>query len=326
MSCHIFLASKDNFEKCIEMGVYGGSFVTFERSNSEVNAGFCTIKKGNFIFFYVKNVGLYGLWKVTSDPFYDETNIYGVKDQIYPYRTCFEPTIRKFSKPIALSDILDLRDKGKIWTFDLGAITKKNHHPVTTEEGKELIRLLLRNNSVYHPVPAVSNPYRSNNVPLPIKLNTDKKGQIEFEGYLNAWLMRTLLKGKLKELIGEYYDVLNYVPTSFNKVMDVFLTHVTKVDSVDILHKYTCMELKTKIADEEDLNQIIKYENWLVRKLANGDSEMVQSILIAFDFDDKVIDYVKKRKLIEEKTVRLITYRVNDTKDDVILKEVKFGG
>lgn len=326
MSCHIFLASKENFEKCIEMGVYGGSFVTFERSNSEVNAGFCTIKKGNFIFFYVKNVGLYGLWKVTSDPFYDETNIYGVKDQIYPYRTCFEPTIRKFSKPIALSDILDLRDKGRIWTFDLGAITKKNHHPITTEEGKELIRLLLRNNSVYHPVPALLTPYKSNNVLLPIKLNTDRKGQIEFEGYLNAWLMRTLLKGKLKELIGEYYDVLNYVPTSFNKVMDVFLTHVTKVDSVDILHKYTCIELKTKIADEKDLNQIIKYENWLVRKLANGDSEMVQSILIAFDFDDKVIDYVKKRKLIEEKTVRLITYRVNDTKDDVILKEVKFGG
>jgi hypothetical protein len=82
--------------------------------------------------------------------------------------------------------------------------------------------------------------------------------------------------------------------------------------------------LKTGICIEDNLNQVIKYENWLVRKLASGDNEMVQSILVGFDFDDKVLEYVQKRRLIEEKTVRLIKYRVNGEQNDLILTEVQF--
>lgn len=324
MGNHIFLASKENFEKCLECGVYGGISHPFERTNSEIIAGFEAIRPGDFIFFYVKNIGIYGLWKATSRPFFDESNIWGRKDQLYPYRICFEPSIREFRKPIALSDILDLRDKGKIWTFDLGTFTKKSHQPITAEEGKELIRLLLRNNPIFYPLTQISKPYSAREVTLPLKLETDRKGQIKMEGYLNAWFMRSFAQGRLRSLVGEYYDFLNYVPTSFNTVMDIFLTHITTVDSVDILHKFTCIELKTGICVEKDLNQIIKYENWLIRKLASGDSEMVQSILVAFDFDDKVTEYVRRRRLIEEKSVRLLKYKVNIEQNNITLSEVEF--
>lgn len=324
MGYHIFLVGQENFKKCLERGVYGGIFHDFERTNSEVIAGFCGIQPNDFVFFYVKNVGVYGLWKINSIPFYDEEDIWGNKDQTYPYRVCLEPCIRNFAKPVALNDILDLRDKGRIWTFDLGTFNKKSHHPITTDEGKELIRLLLRNNPVHYPVSPIPNPYSPKKTPLPLKLDADSKGQIEFEGYLNAWFMRAFALGKLREIIGEYHDFLNHVPTSFNTVMDIFLTHITLVDSVEILHKFTCMELKTKMATEEDLNQVIKYENWLTRKLANGDSEMVQSILVAFNFEQKVVDYVHKRRAIEEKSVRLIKYKVDTTKNDIGLTEVTF--
>jgi hypothetical protein len=103
--------------------------------------------------------------------------------------------------------------------------------------------------------------------------------------------------------------------------MDIFLTHVTTVDSVDILHKFTCIELKTGTISEKDLNQILLYEDWLIRKLADGDVEMVQSILVSHEFDDNVRQYVAKRKIIEEKTVRLIKYEVNNTQTDLILHE-----
>lgn len=91
---------------------------------------------------------------------------------------------------------------------------------------------------------------------------------------------------------------------------------------VDILHKFTVIELKTGVVSEGDLNQIVKYETWLVRKLADGDSEMIQSILVGFDFDDKVLDYRDKRKIIEQKTVRLIRYSVDQDKRDILLSEV----
>ena len=325
MGNHIFLASKENFEKCLEYGVYGGISHSLERINSEIIAGFEGIRPGDLIFFYVRNIGIYGLWKATSRPFLDEKrNVWERKDQLYPYRVCFEPSIRYFPKPIVLSDILDLRDKGKIWTFDLGTMTKKSHQPITTEEGKELIRLLLRNNPIFYPLTQISEPFSATQNALPLKFETDRKGQIKIEGYLNAWFMRSFAQGKLKNIIGEYYDFLNHVPTSFNTVMDIFLTHVTSVDGVDVLHKFTCIELKTGTCTEDNLNQIIKYENWLVRKLAGGDTEMVQSMLVAFDFQDKVLEYVQKRKLIEEKTVRLLKYRVAKERDDIELTEVEF--
>ena len=232
--------------------------------------------------------------------------------------------MREFKKPIILSDILDLKDKGKIWTFDLATFTKKNHRPITTEEGKELIRLLLRNNPIYIPVKPLNNPYlpSSRQRPLPISLACDRNGRLLYEGYLNAWFMQSFACGKLKEVIGEYSDFINYVPTSFNKIMDIFLTHVTNIDGVDILHKFSCIELKTGTVNEEDLNQIIMYENWLIRKLAQGDSEMVQSILVGFKFDEKVLEYRDRRKSIEEKTVRLIQYKVDKNKSNIILNEI----
>jgi len=324
MGNHIFLVSEEHFEGCLKYGVYGGISHSIERINSEIIASFEAIKPGDFIFFYVRNVGVYGLWKATSRPFFDKYDIWGEKDQKFPYRICFEPLIRYFSKPIALSDILDLRDKGKIWTFDLGAIVRKNHNPITSDESKELIRLLLRNNPIFHPVSPIPESYPIGNTALPLSLEADNKGRIKYEGFLNAWLMRSFVSGRHKDIIGEYRDFLNFVPTSFNKVMDIFLTHVTEVDGVDVLHKFTCIELKTGTCMEKDLNQVIKYENWLVRKLAGGDSEMVQSILAAFDFQDKVLEYVQKRRLIEEKTVRLLRYRVTREQDDIILTEVEF--
>lgn len=92
--------------------------------------------------------------------------------------------------------------------------------------------------------------------------------------------------------------------------MDIFLTYVTTVDSIDILHKFTCIELKIGTAIKKDLNQILKYEDWLTRKIAGGDAEMVQSVLVAHEFDNDVRQYVAKRKTIENKTVRLIKYKV----------------
>ena len=323
MGYHIFLVGQANFKTCLRYGVYGGTSHNLERINSEIIASFECIRPGDFLFFYVKNAGVHGLWRVTSRPFLDTQPVWPDKAQAYPYRVCFEPVIRAFPRPIALSDILDLRDKGKIWTFDLGVLSRKNHYSLTENEGKELIRLLLRNNPLFQPVSAIPEPYPEGKDPLPLSLQTDARGRLRFEGYFNAWFMRSFAEGELKDVVGEYRDFLNFVPTSFNTIMDIFLTHVTSIDSVDILHNFTCMELKTGTATEEDLGQVIKYETWLVRKLADGDSEMVQSILVAHAFDDMVLDYARRRKAVEEKRVRLLAYRVTPAQDDIILHEVE---
>lgn len=72
MGNHIFLVSQENFRKCLEYGVYGGISHPFERTNSEIIAGFEAIGLGDSIFFYVRNVGVYGIWKAQGRPFFDE--------------------------------------------------------------------------------------------------------------------------------------------------------------------------------------------------------------------------------------------------------------
>lgn len=72
MGYHVFLVGEDNFKVCVEKGVYGGIQSTgsqaSERINSEVVAGFAGIRMGDSAFFYVKNQGVYGLWKIVCEP------------------------------------------------------------------------------------------------------------------------------------------------------------------------------------------------------------------------------------------------------------------
>jgi len=75
MAYHIVMASQDNFAVCVEKGIYGGTASTRPATDADIVASFCAITPDDFVFFYVKKKGIYGLWKVTSPPFYDEQSI-----------------------------------------------------------------------------------------------------------------------------------------------------------------------------------------------------------------------------------------------------------
>lgn len=327
MGAHIFLVGEDNFEVCIAHGVYGCVMPSTEWNKAEIVAGILSIQPGDLVFFYVKNRGVYGLWKVVGAPYFDQTKIWANDQQLFPYRVCFEPAVGHFSKPVLLSDVLDLRDKRRIWTFDLNPVQQKNQYKITMDEARELLRLLLRNNPVRPspgviPYPAAGQARGS----IGVELASSQAGRVRYEGWLNAWFVRALSRGELKDLLGDYREFLNLVPTTFNKVMDIFLTHVTTVDSLEVLHKYSCIELKADRATEQDLTQVLRYEDYLSRKLAGGDTEMIQSILVASRFSEPVLEYVKQRQRIEEKTVRLLSYRVASDRDNIKLEEISFAG
>jgi len=189
-------------------------------------------------------------------------------------------------------------------------------------EARELMRLLLRNNPIRKPSKAISDPYIRPISALSVNVDfssNNQTGKIRYEGWLNAWLMEVLSQGKFQEIFGEYREFLNLVPTTYNKVMNAFLTHSTQIDGMEVLYKYTCIELKTDRATLDDLTQILKYEEWVRRRLASGDSHMVQSVLLAHSFGEDVVEYVKKRQEIEERTVQLISYRFDEVSRTVEL-------
>ena len=322
MGAHVFLVSESNFHVCLNRGVYGCVLPTSKRNRAEIVAGVLSIMPDDLVFFYVKNKGIYGLWDVATPPYFDETKVWDHESQVFPYRFCFRPAVAHFPTPVSLRDVLDLRDKGLIWTFDLGSFQQKNQYNITTDEARQLTRLLLRNNPVRQKALAIPSPY----VPtvrsaIEVELSSDRSGRVAYEGWLNAWFMQRFASGDLKDIFGDYTEFLNLVPTTFNKVMDIFLIHVAAIGPIEVPHKYTCVELKPDRATENDLAQVLRYEDWLARKLAAGDKEMIQTILVANSFAEEVTQYVTKRKRIEEKTVRLIAYQVAEEGGQVHLRE-----
>jgi hypothetical protein len=322
MGAHVFLVGEANFEICTRRGVYGCVMPTTEWNKAEVIAGILSVQPNDLVFFYVKNRGIYGLWKVIGETFFDETKVWDNADQLFPYRFTFEPVVGQFSVPVSLSDVLDLRDKGRVWTFDLNPVQQKNQYKITMDEARELLRLLLRNNPIRQSAPSVMNPFKpAVRRAIEIDLTPAQGGRVRYEAWLNAWFMRTLAGGGLKETLGDYREFLNLVPTTFNKVMDIFLTHVTSVDGIDILHKFTCLELKADRATADDLAQVLRYQDWLARRLAAGDDEMIQAVLVARRFTEDVVNYVRSHRRIEEKTVRLLSYSVCDRETKIELQE-----
>lgn len=323
MGAHILLVGEDNFGICQERGTYGCVMPTTEWNKAEVVAGICSFQSEDLVFFYVKNRGVYGLWKVVGEPYFDETPVWSNSEQLFPYRFSFAPAVGQFPVPVSLSDVLDLRDKGRIWTFDLNPVQQKNQYKITMNEARELIRLLLRNNPIRQPIQSIRAPYSpSSRKCVQLDLRPGKGSGVRYEGWLNAWFMRAFSRGELKEIFGDYREYVNLVPTTFNKVMDIFLTHVTVVDSIDVLYKFSCVELKADRVDEDDLAQILRYADWLARRLAAGDHDMIQNVLVGSRFTDGVIDYVRRRRRIEEKNVRLIAYRFDPVRAEINLEEV----
>jgi len=327
VGAHIFLVGEGNFDICVRRGLYGCVAPSLEWNTAEIIAGVLSIEIGDLVFFYVKNQGVYGLWKVTAGPFFDEAQVWSNQEQAYPYRFTFEPYFGHFPRPISLTDILDLHDKGRIWTFDLNPVQKKNQNKITMDEARELLRLLLRNNPRREAEKPVLEPYipPATSRDVRVDLSSSANGRVRYEGWLNAWFISALARGELRSLLGNYREFLNLVPTSFNRVMDIFLTHVAQIDSIEVLHKFTCIELKADRATEQDLAQVLRYEDWLARKLAGGDHEMIQTVLVASRFSDDVLDYVKARQRVEEKTVRLISYQVEPNCVTILLNEERPG-
>ena len=86
MGAHIFLVSENNFEVCIRRGVYGCVMPRTEWNKAEIIAGILSIEPNDLVFFYVKNRGVYGLWRVADEVYFDESKIWADDEQLFPYR------------------------------------------------------------------------------------------------------------------------------------------------------------------------------------------------------------------------------------------------
>ncbi len=314
MPVHIFVTSEDNFHVCIRHGlaaVPGGSKPDI---TNQLASRMAMIRPRDKILFYMTGKKeIHGVYRAIDRPFFDDTSIWSIPEngQTYPLRVRIEGSESFFRCPVLLSDIYDLRDNGLIWTFSLErpSGTSNSLFAISEREFEEILRLFLKVNHVYEPAPHIVEPYRHIEPNLLSQLSYDEAGLPRYESTLAALFLEALSRGAHSEVFGPYSDYLAYIPTTFQKEIDVVLLHSIPNKPLDVF-AHSIIELKRDRFDEQGLAQLLRYEDWFLKKRVHGDSRAIRPIAIARSFDEKVLDYLQRRERLEGKPVKLLEYRV----------------
>jgi hypothetical protein len=270
------------------------------------------IRRNDWILFYV--IGkkeLYGVYRALDRAFFDDSLVWPATEdgQTYPLRVRIENSEEVFAQPILLSDIYDLRDNGLVWSFALDRWSGHSNvmFSISDAEFEHILRLYLKVNHVLAQPKHISEPYRHIEPNILAQLTFKESSEPKYESTLSALFIDSLARGLHTEIFGAYTDYLAYIPTSFQKEIDALLFHSFPGSRHDIV-AYTIVELKRDRFTEEGLAQLLRYEDWFLKKRVAGDSRAIRTIAVAKSFDQEVIAYLAKRNRIEAKPVKLLRY------------------
>ena len=315
MPAHVFVTDRKNYDVCMRRGVVGIPCASpgsrnEAATNDALISRMSAVRDGDYIFFYVTSENaLYGIWKIDGAPFYDADPIWD--NSVYPYRTRFTNTQYNYHAPLKLHDILDMQNEGKIWNFALKRASGSNAMFSLSDQEYYTLQLeYSKINPFSQQKQPILEPYPVRMSSLLKRIHLDGAGQIKYEAGLMAYLLSELTCGNFKDLFGNYTDYLPYAPTTIGSEMDILLMFENPIRR-EIIASYDILELKRDVFDRKALTQLIGYETWFLQKRVHGDQKMVRTTAIARTFSPEVIQYLEMRKEIEKKTVKLLSYKLD---------------
>lgn len=321
MAAHFFTVSEGNYKICVEKGLVAIPEADGKMKDN-INDGLISrltgIKEDDYVFLYVmKSKSIHGVWQIEGAPFYDETQVWA--DNTYPFRCKIKCTQFNFPNSLRRDDILDLQSAGKIWTLAFKRATGTNSmFSISNEELQIILTEFVKKNPFSAQKTRIMQPYPFHEGNIIQKLHFFD-GKPKYESTIMALLNAGFAKGDYTEIFGNYSDFLCYVPTSLEKEMDFLLIFDNPFCKGQIV-SYDIIEVKREEFDISALTQLISYESWFLQKKISGDSNMLRTTAIAKTFSDDVIQYVKQRKQIENKPIKLLRYFYENAA--LILKDV----
>ena len=315
MPAHVFVLNDENFRICIHKGLVGLPSASIDArqrnaTNDALLSRLLLMRENDYVLFYVAGKQeLHGVWQAEGQAFYDETEVWPQK--IYPFRFRLKSTKFSFENPLRRKDILDLSNKGLLWTFALQRASGSNAmFAISSVEFDTILQEFLKANPFTIPKSVILEPYPVRPANARGEIHFSAAGLPEYEYSVMALLAEAFAQGKFQDIFGNYTDYQQYVPTSLGKEMDCLL-YFHHPENPNQTMSYHIIEVKRDRFDKDCLSQLIGYEAWILHSKANGDLKMVRVSAIARRFDDDVVDYVAKRKQIEGKEIRLLKYEAS---------------
>lgn len=121
--------------------------------------------------------------------------------------------------------------------------------------------------------------------------------KLQHEMALEASTVEALVQGS-SDILGKWDYVSHQViasplkPTDYMDKIDVFAYEF--LDGTKIPCKYLVAELKKDEADIATVDQVMKYVDWVKAEYTYGDYGAIKAYIIAYDFSDTVVEYVKR--------------------------------
>ena len=279
------------------------------------------ISTGDMIFLYERQVGFHGIYKAVSPLFFDTTNVVN-KDNLsvgsqWPLRIRLE-SVYYFPKPVP-EDLLFSTPRYEnvfwIWAYrkSQGA---RGCNTITPEGAEALTELLVKANGkdIRYDKFDGYTPSKFQEVIFPLGKTGEK---VALEDFLRGYILGCLRDGNEPEnVFGPKDDIewyANNVPYHITqKNIDILVFHKNfRYTAAPLRYKYSVIELKKDKTQPGDISQLIRYSQWASGRLANGEVEMIQPVLIAYDFSAETI---KKAKAADfnDRGILLIKYRVED--------------
>jgi hypothetical protein len=331
----IFIVNDDTWEEHNKVGIAAiNDPLTTHPENKNANAArqsaiaeISGIRPGDTLFFNRMVSAnhppeLLGIFEAISKPYFDPKPLFrGAKyvNKNLPFRIEFKCT-HNFSNSVYVDEIWALRDKGSIWTLQQSRGDAVGVHAcvgITKMEAKLIERLLKVNNIIEGPTINYQKPATNKKV-LPLDFKMDQDGVLHYEAVLQAILLEDLADGKHREIFGDYDDIIPNLPTGARKEIDILLL---KYNGNDVLW-YQILELKHDKFTMEELQKLITYEKWLTKTRAENPLQ-VYPIAIAAEFNEEVINFVKKRIDYKERPIRLVKYRFVEKTKSIKTVEIK---
>lgn len=261
------------------------------------------VRDEDIIFFYLEGEGFKGIYRAKESPFFDPFPIGGVPAS-RPFRIKIE-CLHHFDQAVPENALFaNLERQGIFWLWYHNKIrrTGRGCTPLDPDARDTLIELLIRYNNGregekdFHPLP-YPNSHNINELRAFRVAHDSGTGAINYEGALEAILMSAFREKRstVSHIFGDFTNLewfANQIPYHVSgKTIDMMLYHRSKEFlGIDSRYKITIMELKRGTASIDTVKQLLTYCEWAADHLAQGDSHLIQPVIVAHDFEDSTLE------------------------------------
>jgi hypothetical protein len=170
------------------------------------------------------------------------------------------------------------------------------------DEAFELLRVLDRINSDNPNRRTVEPANLTEYFPIQPTLNPNV---VTNEKIVEGWILGNIGRHPdLDNALGAFSSFGNNMPAGYLRFMDIFGYQELSTG----IKKYKVVEVKKdNCVFPDEINQLLGYTDWVVENIANGDYKLVESTIIARDFDDNCVDFVENFNATT-RNVRLVKF------------------